>query len=89
MGMMHHSRRWPAVRLAAKRRDGFRCAKCGARGRLEVHHEIPASKAPERAYDTSNLVTLCRNCHLRHHSTGMSPQRLAWAALLKEGLRNA
>ena len=44
------SKRWPALRLQALRRDGFRCVKCGARGRLEVDHVEPVRNAPERAF---------------------------------------
>ena len=36
------SKRWKALRLEALRRDGWRCAQCGARGRLEVEVEEDA-----------------------------------------------
>ncbi|WP_350065887.1 HNH endonuclease [Roseitalea porphyridii] len=57
-------RRWPALRLAAKRRDGWRCVACGQRGpRLEVDHKIPVRDDPSRAFDLDNLQTLCSRCH--------------------------
>jgi 5-methylcytosine-specific restriction endonuclease McrA len=57
------TRRWKALRLLALRRDKFRCVKCGARGRLEVDHVISVRTAPERAFDLSNLQSLCPKCH--------------------------
>lgn len=77
------SPRWKGVRLTAKRRDGWQCVQCGARGRLEVDHIIPVRDAPERAYDLTNLQTLCVACHSRKTriEVGMgepNPAREAW-----------
>ena len=77
------SPRWKGARLSAKRRDGFMCVKCGARHGLEVDHIIPVRDAPERAYDLTNLQTLCRACHSRKTriEVGMgepNPAREAW-----------
>src|SRR3546814_3143682 len=66
MGVRHgysvyRDARWPPLRLKAKRRDGFKCTNCGARGRLEVHHKIPVRQAPERSEEhTSELQSLMR-----------------------------
>ncbi|WP_431017513.1 HNH endonuclease [Bradyrhizobium pachyrhizi] len=74
--------------MQAVRRDDFKCTECGARGQLEVHHEIPVEAAPELTFDLGNLKTLCRDCHLQHtlRERGQlpSPARKQWAALLKE-----
>lgn len=48
------------------------CQFCGiSGGRIDVHHKIPVSQAPELACDKSNLITLHRKpqCHLvvGHH----------------------
>jgi 5-methylcytosine-specific restriction endonuclease McrA len=51
------------VRQLAKRRDGFRCVKCGAVVGLEVDHIQPVRTAPELSYELSNLQTLCGSCH--------------------------
>ena len=42
------------------------CAYCGRKNKLDVHHKIPVSFAPELAADPTNLITLCRKpqCHL-------------------------
>jgi DEAD/DEAH box helicase domain-containing protein len=61
---------WPAITLAVRTRDGFRCTVCGApeSGREhDVHHKVPfrsfASAADANRLE--NLVTLCRADHRR------------------------
>jgi 5-methylcytosine-specific restriction endonuclease McrA len=91
MGMNWHrpsraatsDRRWPALRLAAKRRDGFRCVKCGARGRLEVDHIKPQRTHPELSFDLTNLQSLCAACHtaktrIECGHAPLDPKRQAW-----------
>ena len=84
MSHLHTTARWKAARLAAKRRDGWRCCDCGARGRLEVHHVRPLAKAPELAFCLDNLRTLCRACHIRvtraERGREEDPRRAAWRA---------
>lgn len=95
MGMTHHDRRWSALRLQAKRRDGFQCVKCGARHRLEVDHIQPAKKAPLLAYDLANLQTLCSGCHslktaIENGVAPLDPERRKWRDFLNlKGTRNA
>jgi 5-methylcytosine-specific restriction endonuclease McrA len=65
---------WSMARRKARERDEV-CQNCGATtetARLEVHHIIPLrlfeqSESAERseAHDLSNLVLLCRPCHMR------------------------
>jgi 5-methylcytosine-specific restriction endonuclease McrA len=73
---------WKALRLAAKRRDGWRCVKCGSRVGLEVDHIEPRERRPELALSLDNLATLCRVCHIEktRDETGrkMDPRRKAW-----------
>lgn len=81
-------KRWPALRLAAKRRDGFKCVRCGSRGRLEVDHIKPVREAPDLAFDLTNLQTLCVRCHSRKTKSEVGfgpevdPRRQAWRELL-------
>jgi len=87
---VYRDRRWPALRLAAKRRDGWRCVECGSRGRLEVDHREPVRSAPERAFDLSNLQCLCPRCHTRktRREVGtpeLSPERQKWRDLIAPG----
>lgn len=86
------SRRWPALRMQAKRRDGFRCVACGCVGRLEVDHVKPVRTHPELRFDLSNLQTLCVRCHARKTAieTGIAPldpKRREWRDLLKGELQ--
>lgn len=87
--------RWAAVRLEAKRRDGWKCRHCGARGRLEVHHIKRVKTHPQHAYDLENLLSLCGVCHAKEtaRETGinpeLSPARQAWRDLLEKELSHA
>ncbi|HWM47082.1 MAG TPA: HNH endonuclease [Xanthobacteraceae bacterium] len=81
-------KRWPALRLAAKRRDGFKCVKCRAVGRLEVDHIKRVKDAPELAFELSNLQTLCTPCHSAKtrlevgFGQEVDPKRAAWRDLV-------
>ncbi|MDX1240574.1 HNH endonuclease [Sinorhizobium medicae] len=85
---IYADKRWKALRLEAKRRDGFRCTQCGAAGQLEVHHRIRARQAPELAFDLANVTTLCRACHITETlaERGQLPNaaRQAWQSLLQK-----
>ncbi len=80
--------RWKVVRLAAKRRDDFKCVKCSARGLLEVDHIKRVKDAPDLAFDLSNLQTLCKPCHSAKtkiecgFGNEISPARAAWRDLV-------
>ncbi|WP_123631657.1 HNH endonuclease [Salinisphaera orenii] len=83
----YRDKRWPALRLAAKRRDGWRCVQCSRRGRLEVDHIRAVRDAPELAFEMSNLQTLCGSCHARKTRLEMgfpppNPERVKWMRLI-------
>jgi 5-methylcytosine-specific restriction protein A len=95
MGMRRHGhavyrdKRWPALRLACKRRDGFRCVKCGAGGPLDPDHIKPIRTHPELAFELSNLQSLCVPCHSRKTAievgfAPLDPERQKWRDLLNE-----
>ncbi|MGH6949400.1 MAG: HNH endonuclease [Vitreimonas sp.] len=94
MGVIRHGHavyrdpRWPGLRLACKRRDNFRCKKCGGRGLLEVDHIKAVRDAPELAFVLSNLQSLCKPCHSAKtvEEIGLhpvSPERARWRDLLR------
>jgi DEAD/DEAH box helicase domain-containing protein len=61
---------WPAISLAVRTRDGFRCQVCGAAEsdrEHDVHHKIPfrAFTSAAEANRLENLITLCRLDHRR------------------------
>ena len=46
------------------------CANCGSTENLDVHHIVPVSKGG--ITEESNLVYLCKSCHLKAHAQVMS-----------------
>lgn len=86
---VYRSRRWPALRTQAKRRDGFRCVSCGAVGRLEVDHIKPVRSHPELSFELTNLQSLCGSCHARKTRIEigldpLNPARQAWRSAVQE-----
>lgn len=84
--------RWKAVRQAARRRDGWACVQCGARGRVEVDHVTPLRDGGA-AFDLGNVQCLCVPCHSRKTriECGLGrpdPKREAWKTLLRDMQRN-
>ena len=66
-------------------RDGYRCTLCGKAGRLHAHHVRPLHLHPDQdPYDPAGSVTYCRSCHIDHHRRPVSPEALAWRALVAE-----
>jgi 5-methylcytosine-specific restriction enzyme A len=87
--IVNSTRRWRALSFEARRRDGFHCQQCGARGRLEVHHLRPVRTHPELGFDLANLITLCASCHMAEtrRELGLVPinqARQAWRGLIKQ-----
>ena len=60
------------VKAYVRYRDGYACTECGATGKdvkLEVHHII--HRADGGSDKPDNLITLCHECHWKHHNEGM------------------
>ena len=62
--------RWKAVRRRHLMGQPM-CLRCGLFGE-EVHHVKTRHEAPERRFDPSNLLTMCRACHAREHGKKLS-----------------
>lgn len=64
----YRSGKWREVRYLALKRDGKRCACCGASSadgaRLHVDHIVPRSKNRSLELELSNLQVLCEDCNL-------------------------
>ena len=43
---------------------GQKCIRCGYAGNLHAHHVMPVNEYPELAFDPTNGVPLCGNCHV-------------------------
>lgn len=64
--LVRDSRRWKAASRYHRWRHPV-CEACGLNLSDEVHHRVPVAKAPELAFDPSNLMALCRACHCAAH----------------------
>ena len=62
---------WQITRKRTIRRAGFRCARCKARGPLDVHHLTYERLGHERPED---VIALCRSCHRREHAKRGAPR---------------
>lgn len=76
MTISYQSARWRRLRLQILRLDGWECQMCGAmlrEGRSDkastilrpavVDHIIPHQGDPALFYETTNLWSLCSDCH--------------------------
>ena len=73
--------------LAVRQRDKFTCISCSGRKRLHAHHRISKFYHPEAAYDLSNGITLCRECHVGDggvHDYGVKPKNEVVAQLRRK-----
>lgn len=50
-----------------KERDGYKCVKCGAIGKLHAHHVVRWRKDASKRFDVGNGITLCVPCHQLEH----------------------
>lgn len=56
-----------AWRRKVKRRDNSKCRVCGLYKYVQVHHVLPKALVPERTYDVTNGIVLCRYHHVELH----------------------
>lgn len=67
-------------------RDGFSCVWCSRSGGvLNVHHIAPWARNPSRRFERTNLVTLCRPCHLKVHNGNYHAEVDHTMSILLEG----
>lgn len=82
--------RWQNLARRIRKRDGYRCRKCGRAGRLEVDHIVRVVDGGA-IWDPDNLQTLCRRCHIdksrSEHMATLTPSEWAWRASVDQ-LRN-
>ena len=71
-----HRTEYVGWRRAVMQRDAFTCQHCGKIGcYLEVDHIKPWSLFPELRYETSNGLTLCKDCHRKTPTYGRKSMR--------------
>lgn len=59
--------KWRIRSQEIKRRDNFKCTKCGSGDKLEVHHLIYQPGFEVWEYGGDYLITVCRTCHGEIH----------------------
>lgn len=80
--------RWRRLRLHILDRDRWTCRQCGRYG-SEVHH-VRALADGGAPWNTSNLATACRTCHIEHHRPDRDdPDAVAWRAEMRRRLADA
>ena len=68
------TKEWRAKREKILKRDGYKCAYCGSKSKLNVHHKYynlyPNGKHVNAwDYPDYALITLCESCHKKVHET--------------------
>jgi 5-methylcytosine-specific restriction endonuclease McrA len=56
---------WQRCRSAFLKIVGKQCSCCSSTKRIEVHHILPRHIRPDLSVDMTNLIALCKGCHLR------------------------
>jgi thymidylate synthase ThyX/5-methylcytosine-specific restriction endonuclease McrA len=51
--------------------NGFKCVLCGSARQLHAHHIDPVAHNLARAYDPSNLTSMCKDCHGSLHQRNL------------------
>lgn len=81
VGSAPRSPKWPTVRANFIADGNDRCAVCGSRDDLNVHHVVPFHDDPSLELKPSNLITLCRQHHLHvgHDPDGPGAKSPNWS----------
>lgn len=71
-------RHFDGKRTTVLKRDSFTCIDCGATEKLVVHHNDKSGRGCSTHNNVdSNLGTLCRACHIKHHRADLLQAREA------------
>ena len=57
--------KYKKARFVARKRDKFKCRKCGSKIKIQVHHIRPYHNNPSLLSDVNNLISLCKSCHVQ------------------------
>lgn len=60
---------WKTVASRVRANGQYRCALCGSKEQLNVHHKTYEHHGEEAHY-LGDLILLCQNCHERFHEMG-------------------
>lgn len=71
----YNSKQWRRLSHRIIRDAHYECQMCKAEHRLAratlAHHVLYLREHPELAYEPSNLMALCHDCHERIHKRGL------------------
>jgi 5-methylcytosine-specific restriction endonuclease McrA len=73
-------------RADVRRRDGYKCKKCGSRKKLQVHHIKSWATTPQLRYSLLNGITLCKVCHGRMWGNEQAYERECNTLLASNGV---
>lgn len=79
----YYGSEWQGIRKKIRKRDDYTCVNCAREEEdmvreLDVHHLTPYRhfKDGKEAHTDSNLVTLCRSCHMSIESTDIELEEI-------------
>ena len=80
--VFYNSKPWRRLSRRIIRKARGECQLCRAEHRLTravlVHHVKSLREHPELAYEPSNLMPLCHDCHERMHKRGLYAERIGF-----------
>ncbi len=59
---------WKAIAYECRRKAGWKCSLCSAKGTLHVHHRTYEIHGSEIDHIEKDLIVLCKQCHETFHS---------------------
>jgi len=65
LGFKYNDELWGKTRIKILNRDNYTCKLCGKKPAKHVHHLNDPRYFPSLAYEESNLILLCEECHLK------------------------
>ena len=81
------SKQYEQWKYFVMKRDHFRCAECGAKDNLNVHHIALYSENTGKRIKKDNGITLCHECHTKKHPWMYSSVIIRKASKSADGLR--
>ena len=84
---------WQRCRRDFLRKTGKVCVCCRSMKKIQVHHVLPRHIRPDLAVNQTNLIALCRGCHLRighlgsYFTYNATVERVCWFVGLNSVLK--
>lgn len=77
MKIIREKQNFDGKRQKVLERDKFCCVQCGDTANLTVHHKdgTSARKGMKANNKLSNLITLCRRCHINEHRSDLQDNK--------------